>query len=58
MVNGFDIREDKICIDMIQYSDVPDSEFLLNTYCNMVPYRRYRNYITKKEATKLGTPFN
>lgn len=34
MVNGFDIGLDKICVDMIQYSDVPYTEFLLNTYYN------------------------
>ncbi|XP_075561748.1 LOW QUALITY PROTEIN: collagen alpha-1(XII) chain-like [Pelecanus crispus] len=34
MVNGFDIGQDKICVSMIQYSDVPYTEFLLNTNYN------------------------
>ncbi|XP_068789955.1 collagen alpha-1(XII) chain-like [Struthio camelus] len=34
VVNGLDIGEDKIRVGMIQYSDVPHTEFLLNTYYN------------------------
>lgn len=34
MVNGFDIGQDKICVSMIQYSDVPYTKFLLDTCYN------------------------
>lgn len=34
MVNGFDIGQDKICVGMIQYSNVQYTEFLLNTCYN------------------------
>ncbi|XP_075351891.1 collagen alpha-1(XII) chain-like [Mycteria americana] len=34
IVNGFDIGQDKIRVGMIQYSDVPYTEFLLNAYYN------------------------
>ncbi|KAM6210176.1 collagen alpha-1(XII) chain-like [Sarcoramphus papa] len=55
MVNGFDIGQDKICIGMIQYSDVPYTEFLLNTYYNKNDtLQKIQKLHYKRGGTKTG----
>lgn len=60
LVDSFDVAPDKVRIGLVQYSDAPQTEFLLNTYQNkqeILSYIRNLRYKTGGRFTGQGLEF-
>jgi len=60
LVENFEVAPDRIRIGLVQYSDTPHTEFLLNTYQNkeeILNYIQNMRYKTGQTFTGLGLEF-